>query len=237
MSGDFSSLRSDIPQLTREVHGRRLVYLDSAATSLTPRSVIEAMDQYYERHHSNVHRAVYLTAEEATAAFEGARADIASFISAPGGAEEVVFTHGTTESFNLIAHGWGARHLGPDSAIVLTEMEHHSNLVPWQLIARQTGAQLRFIPLTEDGLLDLSNIENLLTPEVKILAFTQISNFLGTINPAAELCRRARVVGAVSFVDAAQSAGHLRLDVQALECDFLAFSGHKMCAPTGFGVL
>ena len=236
MSTDFSSLRSDIPQLTREVHGRRLVYLDSAATSLTPRSVIEAMDQYYERHHSNVHRAVYLTAEEATAAFEGARKDIASFISAPGGAEEVVFTHGTTEAFNLIAHGWGARHLGPNSAIVLTEMEHHANLVPWFQLRERLGFEIRFLKVTDDFRLDLSNLDELLHG-ASLISFTGISNVLGTVNPVAEIAKRAHAVGVRVVVDGAQLVAHHPVDVEALGIDAICFGAHKMMGPTGIGAV
>ena len=229
-------LRRDFPILHQTVNGAPLIYFDNAATTQKPRAVLDALLHYYENDNANVHRGLHTLSNRATAGFEHARARVAQFVNAAS-SEEIVFTRGTTEAVNLVAHAWGGAFFKAGDVILLTEMEHHSNLVPWQLIAQKTGAQLRFIPLTEEGLLDLSNLENLLTPEVKLLAFTHISNFLGTINPAAELCRRAREVGAVSFIDAAQSAGHLRLDVQALGCDFLAFSGHKMCAPTGIGVL
>ncbi len=228
--------RNDFPILNQSVNGAPLVYFDNAATTQKPRAVLSALMHYYENDNANVHRGLHTLSNRATNAFEHARTRVAQFVNAAS-SEEIIFTRGTTEAVNLVAHAWGGAFLKSGDVILLTEMEHHSNLVPWQLIAQRTGARLRFIPLSADGLLDLSNLESLLNSEVKLLAFTHISNFLGTINPVAELCQRARSVGAVSFVDAAQSAGHLRLDVQALGCDFLAFSGHKMCAPTGIGVL
>lgn len=232
----LEALRADFPILHQEVHGHPLIYLDNAASTQKPRSVIASLVHHYEHDNANVHRGLHELSGRATHAFEGARAKVAAFLNAPS-PDQIVFTRGTTEAINLVAHAWGGAFLKPGDVILLTEMEHHSNLVPWQMIAKRTGAKLRFIPVTPDGVLDLSQLDTLLTPEVKILSFTHISNFLGTINPAAELCAKARSVGALSFVDAAQSAGHLPLNVQALGCDFLAFSGHKMCAPTGIGAL
>jgi len=212
------------------------VYFDNAATTQKPRAVIDALVHYYEHDNANVHRGIHLLSNRATDAFEAARAKVAGYLNAAA-PSEIVFTRGTTEAINLVANAWGNANLKPGDVILLTEMEHHSNLVPWQQAAQRTGAQLRFIPLTDSGTLDLSQLDRLLTPEVKLLSFTHISNFLGTINPASLLCARARAVGATSVVDAAQSAGHMQVDVQAIGCDFLAFSGHKMCAPTGIGVL
>ena len=233
---DWTALRADFPILDQTVHGRPLVYLDNGATTQKPRAVIEALTRYYERDNANVHRAIHELSYRATTAYEAARARVARFINAPR-PEEIVFTRGTTESINLVAYVFTPR-LKRGDAILLTEMEHHSNLVPWQLLAQRTGAQLLFVPVTGDeGLLDLAGLDALLGRNVKLFAFTHISNTLGTINPVAELCARARRHGALTVVDAAQSAGHVPLDVQALGCDFLAFSGHKMAGPTGIGVL
>jgi cysteine desulfurase/selenocysteine lyase len=235
-AADWAALRADFPILHQLVHGQPLVYLDNGATTQKPRSVIDALVRYYERDNANVHRAIHELSYRATTAYEAARARTAQFINAAS-PEEVVFTRGTTESLNLLAYAFTSR-LKRGDAILLTEMEHHSNLVPWQLLAQRTGAQLLFVPVTgDDGLLDLSRLDDLLGRNVKLFAFTHISNSLGTVNPVAELCARARRHGALSIVDAAQSAGHLPLDVQALGCDFLAFSGHKMAGPTGIGVL
>lgn len=232
----LEALRADFPVLDQSVNGHPLVYLDNAATTQKPRAVIEALVHYYERDNANVHRGIHTLSNRATLAFESARESVAAFLNASS-SEEIIFTRGTTESINLVAQAWGGAFLKKGDVILLTEMEHHSNLVPWQQAAQRSGAKLRFIPVDSDGRLDLSNIDTLLTQEVKLLAFTHISNFLGTVNPAAELCAKARAVGAVSLVDAAQSAGHILLDVQKIGCDFLAFSGHKLCAPTGIGVL
>lgn len=232
----FESARGDFPILTQEVNGHPLIYFDNAATTQKPRAVLDALMHYYERDNANVHRGIHTLSSRATEAFEGARAKVARYIGAAS-PEEIVFTRGTTEAINLVAQAWGGAFLKPGDCILLTEMEHHSNLVPWQLAAKRTGAHLRFIPLTPDGLLDLESIDSLLTPEVKLLSLTHISNFLGTINPVRELCAKARSVGAISMVDAAQSAGHMPLDVGEIGCDFLVFSGHKMCAPTGIGAL
>ena len=233
---NLEALRADFPILHQNVNGHPLVYLDNAATTQKPKAVIEALVHYYEHDNANVHRGIHTLSNRATLSFEAARESVASYLNAAS-PEEIIFTRGTTESINLVAQAWGGAFLKPGDVILLTEMEHHSNLVPWQQAALRSGATLRFIPVDSDGRLDLSKLDSLLTPEVKLLSFTHISNFLGTINPAAELCARARAVGAVSLVDAAQSAGHLALDVQSLGCDFLVFSGHKLCAPTGIGIL
>jgi cysteine desulfurase/selenocysteine lyase len=231
-------LRSDFPVLHQQVHGKPLVYLDNAATAHKPRAVIEAIARYYERDNSNVHRGLHALSMRATDAYEAARARVAKFIHAAEPAE-VIFTRGTTESINVIARGLAGR-LRAGDVILATEMEHHSNLVPWQQLARATGATLRLVPVIgadAEGGLDLASLDTLLTPAVKIFAFTHISNTLGVVNPAAALCARARAAGAVTVIDAAQSIGHLPLDVRALGADFIAFSGHKMCGPTGIGVL
>lgn len=234
---DWAGLRADFPVLDQQVHGHPLVYFDNAATSQKPRTVIETLRRYYEQDNANVHRGIHELSNRATAAYEGARGRAARFLGAAA-PEEIIFTRGTTESINLVAHAWGTANLRPGDRILLTEMEHHSNLVPWQLLAARTGARLGFLPITGDeGLLDLSRLDEVLTPGVKLFAFTHISNTLGTVNPVAELCERARKLGAVTLVDAAQSAGHRPVDVRALGCDFLAFSGHKICGPTGIGVL
>jgi cysteine desulfurase/selenocysteine lyase len=234
---DWEALRADFPILDQQVHGHPLVYLDNAATSQKPKAVIEALDRYYRRDNANVHRGIHELSNRATAAYEGARERTARFVNAHS-SEEIIWTRGTTEAINLVANAWSADHLRAGDVVLLTEMEHHSNLVPWQLAARRAGARLVYLPVTgDDGLLDLGRLQALLTPPVKLFAFTHISNTLGTVNPVAALCAQARVRGIVTLVDAAQSAGHLPLDVQALGCDFLAFSGHKICGPTGIGVL
>ncbi len=233
---DWESLRGDFPILHQKVHGHPLIYFDNAATSQKPRVVLDALRNYYERDNANVHRGIHELSNRATAAFEAARARCAKFINAYK-ADEIVFTRGTTESINLVAAAWG-QNLKPGDKILLTEMEHHSNLVPWQMLAERAGAKLVYLPVTGDeGLLDLSQLDSLLTKEVKLFAMVHISNSLGTVNPVAELCERARKLGIVTLVDAAQSAGHRPVDVQQMGCDFLAFSGHKTCGPTGIGVL
>ncbi|HXC34549.1 MAG TPA: cysteine desulfurase [Candidatus Acidoferrales bacterium] len=234
---NWSSLRKDFPILDQQVHGKPLIYFDNAATSQKPRAVIDALVHYYERDNANVHRGIHELSNRSTAAFEDARARAARFINAKS-AEEIVFTRGTTEGINLVANSWGAKNLKAGDVILLTEMEHHSNLVPWQLLAQRTGAQVAYVPVTgDDGLLDLSKLDSLLTPRVKIFSMVHISNSLGTLNPVAELCARARKRGIVTLVDGAQSAGHCPVDVQAIGCDFFAFSGHKICGPTGVGIL
>jgi cysteine desulfurase/selenocysteine lyase len=234
---DWSKLRADFPILHQQVHGKPLVYLDNAATSQKPRAVIDALVHYYERDNANVHRGIHELSNRATNAFEAARTRTAKFLNARS-ADEIIFTRGTTESINLVAATWGAKHLKAGDVILLTEMEHHSNLVPWQMLAQRTGAKVAYIPVTGDeGVLDLSRLDSLLTSQVKILSLVHISNSMGTVNPVAELCTRARKLGIVTLVDGAQSAGHLPVDVQAIGCDFFAFSGHKICGPTGIGAL
>ena len=233
---DVEAIRKDFPILSRTVGDRPLVYLDSAATSQKPRQVIAAEADFYASHNANAHRGLYLLGEEATELFEGARAKIAAFFGAPG-PDTIVFTRGTTESMNLIAHSWGRTFLKPGDEILITEMEHHSNIVPWQLCVRDTGAVLKYLPLTDDGQLDLSDLGSLLTERTKILSVTGMSNALGTITPLKQLVEAAHAVGAVIAVDAAQMAPHLAIDVATLDCDFLAFSGHKMLGPTASGGL
>lgn len=235
---EWAKLRQDFPVLDQKVHGHPLVYLDSAATSQKPRAVIDTLRHYYERDNANVHRGIHELSHRATVAYEAARQRVARFIHSHS-ADEIVFTRGTTESINLIAHSWGGRHVGKGDTILLTEMEHHSNIVPWQFLAERVGAKLAYVPVTGDeGLLDREELDRLLKSEpVKIFAFTHISNTLGTVNPVHELCAQARKLGVATLVDAAQSAGHLPLNVQEIGCDFLVFSGHKICGPTGIGVL
>jgi cysteine desulfurase/selenocysteine lyase len=233
---DVARVRADFPILERTINGKPLVYLDSTNTSQRPRQVIDAEREFYERHNANAHRAIYFLGEEATDLYEGARAKAARFVGAEDPAT-IVFTRGTTESVNLVAHGWGRRFLREGDEILLTEMEHHSNIVPWQFAARDTGATLRYIGLTDDGLLDLSNLESLLTERTKLLAVTGMSNSLGTITPLPRLIEAAHAVGALVLVDGAQLVPHRGADVLALDCDFLAFSGHKMLGPTASGGL
>jgi cysteine desulfurase / selenocysteine lyase len=233
---DWSAIREDFPILRQQVRGHDLIYFDSAASSQKPRAVIEALRNFYEHDNANVHRGLHTLSGRATEAYEHARQRVAEYIGAAS-SDEIIFTRGTTESINLVAQAWGGEFIREGDVILLTVMEHHSNLVPWQLLAERKGARLRFLPVRDDGTLDVDQLSSLLTPEVKLFAFTHISNSLGTINPVAELCAKARAVGALTLVDAAQSAGHMPLDVQELGCDFLAFSGHKMCGPTGIGAL
>src|SRR5438270_2644793 len=233
---DWKSFREDFPILREQAHGHPLIYFDSAATSQKPRAVIEALRNFYEHENANVHRGLHTLSSRATEAYEKARKRVAEYIGAPS-ADEIIFTRGTTESINLAAQAWGGKFIREGDVILLTEMEHHSNLVPWQLLAERTGARLRFVPVLDDGILELDQLSSLLTPAVKLFAFTHISNSLGTINPVPELCAKAHAVGALTLVDAAQSTGHMPVDVRELGCDFLAFSGHKMCGPTGIGVL
>jgi cysteine desulfurase/selenocysteine lyase len=234
---DWSALRADFPILDQQVHGHPLVYFDNAATSQKPRAVIDALVRYYERDNANVHRGIHELSNRSTNAFEAARERTRKFLNARS-TEEIIFTRGTTEGINLVANAWGGKFIKAGDVILLTEMEHHSNIVPWQMLAERTGAKLRYIPITGDeGLLDLGKLDSLLTPEVKLFAMVHISNALGTLNPVADLCARARKLGITTLVDGAQSAGHLPVDVQAIGCDFYAFSGHKICGPTGIGAL
>ena len=233
---DWKAIREDFPILREEAHGHPLIYFDSAATSQKPRAVLDALRNYYEHENANVHRGLHELSSRATEAYEKSRQQVANYLGAAS-ADEIVFTRGTTESINLVAQAWGGKFLRDGDVALLTEMEHHSNLVPWQLLAERTGAQLRFVPVCDDGTLALDRLSSLLTPEVKLFAFTHISNSLGTINPVRELCEKARAVGALTLVDAAQSVGHMPINVRELGCDFLAFSGHKMCGPTGIGAL
>ncbi|MBI1854544.1 MAG: cysteine desulfurase [Chloroflexi bacterium] len=237
MSLDVSRIRQDFPILNREVRpGVKVVYLDSTATSQKPLSVIEAMNDFYRRSNANIHRGVHVLAEESTAMYEQAREKIAKFINAPS-ARQVIYTRNTTESINLVAYTWARANLKRGDLVILTEMEHHSNLVPWHMLAAERGIQLEFIPVTDDGLLDLGTYKSLLARTPKLVSFTHMSNVLGTINPAADIIRRAHDAGAVTVLDAAQSVPHLKVDVQQLDVDFMAFSAHKMCGPTGIGAL
>lgn len=236
MDAGMHGLRAQFPLLAREMNGRPLVYLDSAATTQKPAAVLAAMERYYRMHNANVHRGVYQIAAEATEQYEAARAKVAAFLHAPG-AEQVVFTRGTTESINLAAQGFLAPRLQPGDEIALTVAEHHSNLVPWQRTAKARGAVLKFLPLEADGTLNLEAVAREITPRTRLVALAHISNVLGTVHPIRAVADLAHAQGAVLLVDAAQSVPHMPVDVQALDCDFLAFSGHKAYAPTGIGVL
>ncbi len=234
---DLQRIRSDFPTLQRQIHnGVPLIYLDSTATAQKPQMVLTAMDEYYRRSNANIHRGVHTLAEEATAAYEGARQRIAQFIGART-AREVIFVRNTTEAINLVAMTWGRTQLQAGDLVILTEMEHHSNLVPWQMLAAERGLRLEFIPVTDDGLLDLAVYQQLLEQGPKLVAFTHMSNVLGTINPAKEMIAAAHQAGALTLVDGAQSVPHLPVDVRDLDADFLAFSAHKMVGPTGIGAL
>jgi cysteine desulfurase/selenocysteine lyase len=233
---DVARIRADFPILERTVGDHPLVYLDSAATSQKPRQVIDAESDFYANHNANAHRGLYLLAEEATERYEAARAKLASFIGAPQ-PETIVFNRGTTESTNLVAYAWARRFVKEGDEILLTDMEHHSNIVPWQLAVRDTGASLRYLPLTDDGLLDLSELGSALTERTKLLAVTGMSNSLGTLPPLKELVDAAHAVGALVLVDGAQLVPHVPVDVTALDCDFLTISGHKMLGPTASGGL
>lgn len=235
---NWDAVRSSFPLLVSgAAESPELLYFDSAASSQKPEPVLSALDNFYRHDNANVHRGLYALSARATDAFENARATVASFFGAAS-PRDVVFTSGTTAAINLVAHSWGRANLKPGDRILLTELEHHSNLVPWQLLAAQTGAQLVFVPvLGPCGTLDESALDDLLTPGVKLFAFTHISNSLGTINPAAAWCARARALGITTLVDGAQSAGHIPVNLSSLGCDFYAFSGHKMCGPTAIGAL
>ena len=234
---DAYKLRADFPIFEQQIHGKPLAYLDSAVSAQKPRQVLEAIVRFYETSYANVHRGVYTLSERATEAFEGAREKVRVFVNAPS-ARELIYVRSATEGLNLVAYAWGLNNLGPGDVVVVTELEHHSNFVPWQYVAKRTGAAFRMIRLTESGELDLSDLETLARDgRVKIVATNLVSNSLGTINPVERLAAWAHEHGAIMVVDAAQAAPHLPIDVQALGCDFLAFSAHKMCGPTGVGAL
>jgi len=234
---DVTHIRADFPVLEREIHpGVPLVYLDSTATSQKPSVVLDAMDGFYRCCNANIHRGVHTLAEESTGAYELARKRMAEFIGSPS-PRQVIFTRNTTESINLVAYTWGRSNLKAGDVVILTEMEHHSNIVPWHILAAEKNIRLEFISVTDEGLLDLEIYRSLLELQPKLVAFTHMSNVLGTVNPAAEIIRLAHAAGAVVLVDGAQSVPHLPVNVQLLDCDFLAFSAHKMCGPTGIGVL
>lgn len=237
MTYDTRQIRQDFPILEREVRpGVKLVYLDSTATAQKPNFVISAMDNFYRNNNANIHRGVHVLAEESTALYEQARESISKFINAPS-PRQVIYTRNTTESINLVAYSWARVNLKANDLVILTEMEHHSNLVPWHMLASERGIRLEFIPVTPDGMLDLDEYNKLLAQNPKLVSFTHMSNVLGTINPAAEMIRMAHSVGAVTLLDGAQSVPHFKVDVQALDVDFMAFSAHKMVGPTGIGVL
>ncbi len=233
---DVNAIRDDFPILQREVYGKPLVYLDNAATSQKPRQVIDALVRYYETYNANIHRAVHALGEEATAAYEEARKKVARFIGAPS-AESVVFTRNVTEAINLVAYSWGRANVGEGDEIILTQMEHHSNLIPWQLLAAEKGAAIRYIEITPEGTLDLDGMNALFSPRTKLLAMPHVSNALGTINPVAEIVSEASRRGVTTLIDGAQAAPHIPVDVQAVGADFYGLTGHKMLGPTGVGVL
>ncbi|MDC0160500.1 cysteine desulfurase [Gemmatimonadales bacterium] len=236
--GEFDPIRirEDFPALDQTVHGKPLAYLDSAATSQKPRAVLDVLNDYYERDNANVHRGIHELSRRATVAFEEARKKVAKWINAPS-ATECVWTRGTTEAINLVATSWGLDHLGEGDEILISVMEHHSNIVPWQLLAARTGATLKYIEIDDEGCLLLDGLESLLTERTKIVAVSDVSNSLGTINPVKTIADAARAVGAIVMVDGAQGVVHTKVDVQDLGVDFYAFGGHKMCGPTGIGVL
>jgi cysteine desulfurase/selenocysteine lyase len=236
MTLDVTRIREDFPILKRKVHGVPLVYLDNAATSQKPRQVIDALVHYYENTNANIHRAVHTLGEEATAAYEGAREKVRAFINAPS-AESVIFTRNTTEAINLVAYSWGRANISEGDEILLTQMEHHSNLIPWQQLAKEKGATVRYVPVTPQGTLEVNGLENLFDARTKMMALPHASNSLGTINPVEKIAAEARSRGVMLLVDGAQGAPHLPIDVQAIGADFYAFSSHKMLGPTGVGVL
>ena len=234
---NIERIRADFPILARETRpGVKLVYLDSAATSQKPQKVIQIMDDFYRNSNANIHRGIHVLAEESTRLYEEARQKVAKFVGVPN-PKQIIFTRNTTESINLIAYSWGKANLKNDDLVILTEMEHHSNLVPWQMLSEQTGIRLEFISVTSDGLLDLESYRQLLAQNPKLVGFTYMSNVLGTINPAKEMVEMAHANGAIVLIDGAQSTPHFPVDIIDLDADFYAFSGHKMCGPTGIGVL
>lgn len=233
---DFKNIREHFPILNQEVNGRPLVYLDSAATSQKPVQVIEALNEYYRGYNSNVHRGVHTLGTKATDAYEGAREKARKFINARS-IEEVIFTSGTTSALNMVASSYGGDNLSEGDEIVITYMEHHSNIIPWQQAAKRAGAVLKYVPLQEDGTISLEDVRKTVTSNTKIVSIMMVSNVLGVMNPIKDIARIAHENGAIMVVDGAQAAPHMKVDVQDLDCDFLAFSGHKMCGPTGIGVL
>lgn len=232
---NWASVRADFPLLAREVNGKPLVYFDNANTGQKPRAVIETVDDFYRRHNANVSRAVHTLGSEATDAYEAARAMLAALVNVR--ADELVLCSGTTFAINLVAYAWALPRLKPGDAILLTRMEHHANIVPWQLVAQRTGAAIKVAEIREDGTLDLDALRAAMTPDVKLLGVTHVSNVLGTINPVREICREARRRGIVSVVDGSQALPHMAVDIPSIGCDFYAFTGHKMCGPTGTGAL
>ena len=232
---DWGKVRADFPLLASEVNGKPLIYLDSANTGQKPAAVIDTVDDFFRRHNANVSRAVHTLGSEATEAYEGARNKLARFLNVRG--DELVLCSGTTFAINLVAYSWALPRLKPGDAILLSRMEHHANIVPWQLVAQRTGATIKVAELHEDGTLDLDALHAAMTPEVKLLGITHVSNVLGTINPIAAICREARRRGIASVVDGSQAAPHMQLDIPSLGCDFYAITGHKMCGPTGTGAL
>ena len=232
---DWPRVRADFPLLAREVHGKPLVYFDNANTGQKPAAVIEAVDGFYRRHNANVSRAVHALGSEATEAYEAARRKLAAFTGVR--TDELVLCSGTTFAINLVAYSWALPRLRPGDAIVLTRMEHHANIVPWQLVAERTGATIKVAEIREDGTLDLDALRTALTPEVKLLGVAHVSNVLGTVNPVREICREARRRGIATLVDGSQALPHMPVDIPAIGCDFYAFTGHKMCGPTGTGAL
>ncbi|MBC6400424.1 MAG: cysteine desulfurase [Ekhidna sp.] len=233
---DIQSLRKRFPVLNQKVNGKPLIYFDNAASSQTVDTVVKSLIEFYEKDHANIHRGIHTLAERSTKKFEETRESVRYFINSSE-ADEVIFTKGTTESINLVAHSWGSVNLKEKDEIILSQIEHHSNIVPWQLIAQKTGAKIKVIPINDRGELIIEEYEKLLSPKTRLVAFNYISNSLGTINPAKEIVTLANEVEAVTLIDAAQAAPHTKIDVQDLNCDFLAFSGHKMYGPTGVGIL
>lgn len=232
---DWTDVRADFPILERTVNGKPLVYFDNANTAQKPQAVIEAVDDFYRRHNANVSRAVHALGTEATEAYEGSRSTLANLFNVP--ADEIVLCSGTTFAINLVAYSWALPNLKPGDVMLVSRMEHHANLVPWQLVAQRTGATIRVAEITPEGTLNLDALYRAMTPEVKLLAVTHVSNVLGTVNPVREICREARKRGIVTVVDGSQAAPHRRIDIPAIGCDFYAVTGHKMCGPTGTGAL
>jgi len=233
---DVAKIRKDFPILHQKVNGKPLVYLDSASTAQKPKAVIDALVEYYSSYNSNIHRGIHSLSEKATEAYENVRQIVADFIHAPQ-PEDIVFTHNTTEAVNCVAYGWGRKFLKAEDEILLTEMEHHSNMIPWQILSQEKGVVLRWVPITENHLLDLKKLDDFLTSRTKLVAVTQMSNVLGTINPIKQIIQKAHTAGAKVIVDGAQGVPHAGIDVQEIDCDFLAFPSHKMSGPTGAGVL